>query len=296
VASGYDYELRTCQNRWTYVQCARCEHIWLNPRPALDALDVIYPTSYYAYNYQDISAVARRAKQAMDEVKMRSILRCSPEPPTSYLDVGCGDGRYLGVLARKGLPHEDLHGLELDGATVDRLRSQGFQVHQERVEDTQQFAPEMFDLITIFHVIEHVGSPSQVLRRLADWLRPGGVLAVETPNVDSLDARLFAAGTWGGFHIPRHWHLFQRSTLARLLESVGLVLKAVRYQPGHAFWMYSVHHELLYGGRQPRPRSAKFFDPFASVIPLAAFTAFDLARAAMGAKTSAMLMIAEKPN
>jgi SAM-dependent methyltransferase len=164
----------------------------------------------------------------------------------------------------------------------------------ERVESCDRFEPGTFDLITMFHVIEHIDSPRTAVARLAEWLAPGGVLAVETPNLDSLDAHLFRDGKWGGYHIPRHWHLFRPSTLSRLLESVGLEVEAVRYETGHAFWMYSFHHALRYR-EPPRPRLARVFDPLASVAPLAAFTAFDRMRAMLGAKTSSMLITARLP-
>ena len=143
-------------------------------------------------------------------------------------------------------------------------------------------------------MIEHVDDPRAVVESVVEWLRPGGVFAVETPNIDSWDARLFASGLWGGYHIPRHWNLFTPETLARLLESCGLEVRRTTHQPGHAFWMYSFHHELRFG-RHRRPWLAPIFDPFRSLPVLAAFTAFDLARAAAGRRTSAMLMLARKP-
>jgi 2-polyprenyl-3-methyl-5-hydroxy-6-metoxy-1,4-benzoquinol methylase len=293
VAAGYDYELRTCRNRWTFVRCEACEHVWLHPRPAVEALDVIYPPTYYAYNYEKISPVARRAKELIDSRKLRKILAAAGSTPARYLDVGCGDGRYLDAMAKRGVPASQLYGLELDPAIVERVRERGYQVFCERVESTERFEPGSFDLITMFHVVEHLASPREVVEKLASLLAPGGVLALETPNIDSLDARLFADGTWGGFHIPRHWHLFRPSTLTRLLTSVGLDVEATRYETGHAFWMYSVHHRLRYG-RKPRPRLARVFDPLESLLPLVAFTGFDRARSMVGARTSAMLLLARR--
>jgi Methyltransferase domain len=131
------------------------------------------------------------------------------------------------------------------------------------------------------------------VRRIGDWLAPGGVLAVETPNFDSLDQRLFSDGHWGGYHIPRHWNLFTPDTLRRLLSDAGLEVLSIRYQTGHAFWMYSLHHRLRYG-RRPHPRLARQFNPFKGVAPLVGFTAFDKVRGALGFRTSAMLMLARK--
>jgi 2-polyprenyl-3-methyl-5-hydroxy-6-metoxy-1,4-benzoquinol methylase len=293
-AAGYDYALITCRNRWEFRECVACSHVWLDPRPSVEALGVIYPSTYYSYNYEQIPVLARKAKELIDTLKMRKILALCGRTPDRYLDVGCGDGRYLEALSRRGVPQGGLFGLELDDRIVEKLQARGLQVFCERVEDCGRFTDGTFDLITMFHVIEHVDSPRTVVERLAEWLAPGGVLAVETPNLDSLDAHLFRTGKWGGYHIPRHWHLFRPATLSRLLESVGLEVEAVRYETGHAFWMYSFHHALRYRDR-PQPRLARVFDPLASVAPLAAFTAFDRVRATLGAKTSSMLITARKP-
>jgi 2-polyprenyl-3-methyl-5-hydroxy-6-metoxy-1,4-benzoquinol methylase len=292
-ARGYDYELRSCRNEWTFVECSGCGHVWLNPRPAVSALDVIYPKHYYAYAYETrINAIARKGKEFLDARKLAKVLGRAAKPPATYLDVGCGSGRYLRSMAAKGLAKAAIHGLELDESVVASLRREGFSVECARVEDASM-PPSSIDLATMFHVLEHVDAPDRVVKRIAEWLTPGGMLAIETPNIDSLDQRLFADSLWGGYHIPRHWHLFSAPTLSRLLENAGLEPVATMYQTGHSFWMYSVHHRLRYGKR-PHVALSRFFDPFSNVIPLAAFTAFDVARAAAGARTSAMLMLARK--
>jgi SAM-dependent methyltransferase len=292
---GFDYELRTCRNPWRFVQCRACGHVWLNPRPALAALPVIYPPTYYSYNYkQQINRVARWAKALLDRRKMRAILRRLPAAPATYLDVGCGDGRFLKVMEAQGVRREHNYGLELDANVVRPLAEAGFQAFCERVEECGQIPDGRIDLATMFHVIEHVDDPGRVVRKVADWLAPGGVFAVETPNLASLDRRWFQHRHWGGYHIPRHWHLFTPATLSRLLRDSGLEVIGTSYQTGHSFWMYSFHHRLRYANR-PWPRLARLFDPLKGLPFLAAFTAFDKLRAAVGFPTSAMLLLARKP-
>jgi SAM-dependent methyltransferase len=294
-ASGFDYELLTCANEWHFVQCADCHHVWLNPRPAVAELGVIYPPTYYAYNYGKISPIARRAKEMLDRRKIARIVQSCDRDPRAYLDIGCGDGRFLKVMERLGVPRSGLYGLELDQAVVGRLHDAGFPgVFCERVEDATGIPEGGVDLITMFHVIEHVDNPATVVRRIHDWLSPGGVFALETPNLDSLDARLFHKTYWGGYHIPRHWNLFTPETISHLLTDSGLEVLGVGFQTGHSFWMYSLHHVLRYGAGS-RPRLGQLFDPIRSLLGIAAFTGFDIFRGAVGAKTSAMLVIARKP-
>ena len=146
----------------------------------------------------------------------------------------------------------------------------------------------------MFHVIEHVADPVLILRRIRDWLSADGVLALETPNLDSLDARLFRKSWWGGYHFPRHWVLFDLASLRVALERAGLEVMAVRYQTGHSFWLYSFHHLLRYNRRLPMPRLARLFDPLRSKVFLILFTGLDIARRGLGMKTSAMLVMARR--
>jgi 2-polyprenyl-3-methyl-5-hydroxy-6-metoxy-1,4-benzoquinol methylase len=292
---GFDYESLTCSNPWRFVRCAECAHVWLNPRPALSTLSTIYPPSYYAYNYKaQINPIALRAKALLDRRKFASLLRHLPRRPRSFLDAGCGDGRFLRLMESEGVARATNYGLELDEAVVRPLADAGFQVFCERVEECSRIPEASIDLITMFHVIEHVDDPAAVVRKLVSWLAPGGLLALETPNIQSLDARLFGKRHWGGYHFPRHWNLFSPATLARLLRSNGLEVMTTQYQTGHSFWMYSFHHMLRYG-RRPRRALARQFNPFRGLPMLVLFTAFDKLRAALGYKTSAMLMVARKP-
>ena len=293
-ASGFDYESQTCRNEWFFVRCNACTHVWLNPRPAISTLGVIYPPTYYAYNYQQqINPIALAGKRWLDSAKMKSIIKRLPHEPSSFVDIGCGDGRFLRAMHERGLKKSDVYGLELDENVIAPLRADGYGAFCRRVEDCDEIANDSIDLATMFHVIEHVDDPGAVVKKVASWLRPGGVFAVETPNVDSLDARTFKEKFWGGYHIPRHWNLFSPPTLKRLFEDNGLRVIHTSFQTGHSFWMYSLQHRFNYGVN-PKPRLARFFNPLKGLPMLIGFTAWDKLRASLGAKTSAMLMLAQR--
>jgi 2-polyprenyl-3-methyl-5-hydroxy-6-metoxy-1,4-benzoquinol methylase len=79
----------------------------------------------------------------------------------------------------------------------------------------------------MFHVIEHVADPRAVVERISTWLSDGGHLVIETPNIDSVDARLSKKNFWGGYHIPPHWTLFNENSLRQLFQAAGLKVISV---------------------------------------------------------------------
>ena len=85
----------------------------------------------------------------------------------------------------------------------------------------------------------NVADPVNVLRHLRSLVSHNGVVLVKTPNVDSLDARLFRHSNWGGYHCPRHWVLFTPQSFADAARGAGLTVRSWRYTQGAPFWAVS---------------------------------------------------------
>ena len=84
-----------------------------------------------------------------------------------------------------------------------------------------RFRRESFDVITCFDVLEHLYEPRQVMARVGEWLKPGGIFYVLVPNVDSAEARVFGS-YWHGLELPRHLFHYSPASLKFLAESAGL--------------------------------------------------------------------------
>jgi len=134
----------------------------------------------------------------------------------SILDLGCGTGEFLSAL----MPFYTVEGIEPEARAAQFAAQHfGMNVHAGTLKDIAvNSAP--FDLITLWHVLEHIPDPVEAVRKLQTLLKPGGKLLIALPNVGSLDARWYGAD-WVALDAPRHlWH-FTPQTLKSLLEGNG---------------------------------------------------------------------------
>lgn len=138
------------------------------------------------------------------------------------LDFGCGAA---GFLLRAQEVAEKVYGVEID---------QGFQPHYRQknldVRNHITLFNEDFDLITLFHVLEHIQDPLALLAVLKEKLRPGGELIIEVPNANDALLTLYRCKSFMAFtYWSCHLYLFNASTLATLASKAGLRIKNLRH-------------------------------------------------------------------
>lgn len=130
------------------------------------------------------------------------------------LDVGCSSG---GVLRALGNSDWELYGIEtsMEEARKAEMNS-GAKVFVGDMLDAP-FSPLSFDVITLFHVLEHFDRPKDIVRKLWEWLKPGGIVYLQVPNIMALEACIFRS-YWYGLELPRHLYHFSPASLKRLFS------------------------------------------------------------------------------
>jgi cyclopropane fatty-acyl-phospholipid synthase-like methyltransferase len=152
------------------------------------------------------------------------------------LDFGCGAGGFL-MLAQAAAA--EVCGLEPERRLQPYFESNGLKVFQ-RVED---LSGRLFDLITAFHVVEHLPDPRAVLRQLAGLLTENGTIMVEVPSADDALLTLYQSQAFSEFtYWSQHLFLFNNRTMPTLVEQAGLRLmwlKQVQRYPlsNHLYWL-----------------------------------------------------------
>lgn len=138
------------------------------------------------------------------------------QPPGRLLDFGCGWGFFLSVARERGW---EPYGLEpLPGHAVYARARFGVNVITDVLRD-DTFPPDSFDAITAFQVFEHLPDPASNLARLHRILKPGGLILIEVPNIDTWSVRLL--GPRHRHFVQDHLNFFSPHTLTLLLENHG---------------------------------------------------------------------------
>ena len=140
------------------------------------------------------------------------------------LDIGCGNGNYMMFL--KGLGW-DTTGFDVTDNLAEPVRKAGIPIFTGSL-DVLQHQEGSFDLITMWHVLEHLYDPAADLRLVRRLLADGGTLLIEVPNSDSITARLFRAD-WFPWDLPRHLNHFTPANLRRMLEESGFRVKPITH-------------------------------------------------------------------
>jgi SAM-dependent methyltransferase len=141
------------------------------------------------------------------------------------LDVGCGSGTLLGLLKHRGF-----RALGVDfSAEAARLADaeNGVRVVVGSLEQAG-FPDHSFDIVTLFHILEHIANPRQVLAEVSRILKPGGVIVVQVPNIDSWQFKAFRA-RWYGLDIPRHVIDYSKGSMLKLLNDSGFLPRRIKH-------------------------------------------------------------------
>lgn len=227
-------------NRHTVVRCSACGHGQISPLPDSAEEQAFYDSDRQTKNLDeklDLAALCR--KKAHDTARrIRFMEEHGFKPGASLLDVGSGYGVFLAEAHRKGYRAVGLE-ISEERRNLSATLTPAPVLNVNLMEDGQGVGS--FDVITLFHVVEHLIRPQELLRRLAGHLSPGGALLAEAPNLEDRLAKL--SGPYRDFVWQRaHVSYFTPRGLRKILENSGYrrveVFGLQRYGIGNALnWM-----------------------------------------------------------
>jgi 2-polyprenyl-3-methyl-5-hydroxy-6-metoxy-1,4-benzoquinol methylase len=221
------------------VRCRGCGLTYVNPRLAPAQGLRTYSVEEEAAYFQ-----ATQADREADNTLLLQRIETLLGGAGRLLDVGCGDGLLLAQAQSRGW---EPWGLEVSEALVTQIRD------RHRLMDVfygmlskAAYPSAFFDAIVVVNVIEHLRDPAETMASVARIVRPGGIVAVHTPNVDSLEAR-WRGPAWHHYEPLEHFYYFGPNTLGLLLEKSGLEVIGSFVLPGASKakrWLMMLIHWL----------------------------------------------------
>ena len=142
--------------------------------------------------------------------------------PGRILDVGCGPGYLMSGIDKEW----ERHGVEISAVAAEHAAQWG-KIHFGTL-DSANYPDAFFDVVVLFHVIEHVPDPAELIREIRRILKADGLLILGTPDFDSSCARRFGE-RFRLLHDPTHISLFSEDSLRRFLRDHGYVIEHVDY-------------------------------------------------------------------
>jgi len=188
------------------------------PQPAAENLPDYYESdSYISHTDSEkglLPFLYQKVKQRALKKKVQLITKLN-KGTGSVLDIGAGTGEFLKVASEQGW---EIHGAEPN----EKARSISEQKGIHLKESFNTYSEKQFDVITLWHVLEHLPNLHDSIKEIESLLKPGGTLIIAVPNYKSYDATYYKE-FWAAYDVPRHlWHFSKESMTKLFSEEIQL--------------------------------------------------------------------------
>ncbi len=246
VATGESFDLYRCDS---------CSFLFTNPRPDVNEIGVYYQSNRYVSHAGDKSQFSFMYKVydiVRDySIKQKLIHIKSYKPEGKLMDLGCGLGYFLDGVVKDNT--FDAVGVDVSDDAVEYVKKKfGYQVKNESELDS--FERESFDVITQWHVLEHVHTLNERMQQLKQLLKKDGYLFIAVPNSNSWDAKHYHE-FWDGYDVPRHLYHFNQKSFNLLMQKHGFKVVETKSMPFDAPYI-SMRSEVHKGNKLEFVRGA----------------------------------------
>lgn len=206
--------------QFTVVKCADCGLVYLSPRPSEDEIAVYYKDENYQPHQEQAKTLTERLYRFIrifnNRYKRRLIEKLVPRG--KILDYGCGTGEFLVEMRNSKW---ETYGFEPSEKAAEIAKSYDLNLLTQFADLDQKV-----DVITLWHVLEHIHSTEDLLEKITIKLAQNGFLILALPNRESYDARSYGRN-WVAYDAPRHLYHFTPSDMENLLKQYNLKILSV---------------------------------------------------------------------
>ncbi|MFL1010577.1 class I SAM-dependent methyltransferase [Flavisericum labens] len=220
-----------------------------HPQPSAEKLPEYYQSEDYISHTDSKRDLFEKAYHLVRSISLKnklSIINFYSEGKKTLLDFGCGTGDFLQTAKNN---HWKVNGIEPNDQAreIANIKTNNSVYN---IDEFLKFKENSFDVITLWHVLEHLPNLEEDLFKFKKLLKPNGTLIIAVPNYKSYDAKHYKK-FWAAFDVPRHlWH-FDKSSMEKLMASILLEVKKVKPMWFDAFYVSLLSEKYKSGKMNP---------------------------------------------
>ncbi len=221
------------KEKFVLCKCSNCQLLFTNPRPKQEEIGPYYNFPEY-YSHEDKAKnitqwLYQKVRNYSISKKIDSIEALIPKG--SLLDYGCGTGELLNKAKQRGWK---VAGVEPN----DKARKQANQKLKKKVRSSIDGLKKdaTFDVITLYHVLEHIHELRKTVKKILNHLKSNGYVIIAVPNYESWDGKKYGS-YWAGWDVPRHLYHFNLDSIKKIEEEFGLELKETNPMKFDSFYV-----------------------------------------------------------
>jgi 2-polyprenyl-3-methyl-5-hydroxy-6-metoxy-1,4-benzoquinol methylase len=214
------FSTKTSFQEFGVVQCRLCGLTRTYPLHSDESIYAHDSSDYYGKQANKFGFIFQMIRNKTMELRAKyylTMLPVSVKRP-KILDVGCAEGRLLNAFLKHGC---ECWGIEHPSYPARRLLNSDRITYLQDDFQAIDFDKGTFDIIILWHVLEHMDDPLLTMQKLCKWLTSNGVLIVAVPNFSSMESRAFRQ-IWFSLDIPWHNYHFNEKSMAYLMEKCRL--------------------------------------------------------------------------
>ncbi|HJM16241.1 MAG TPA: class I SAM-dependent methyltransferase [Flavobacteriales bacterium] len=225
------------------VSCDTCDFHFTNPRPSDENLGKYYISDHYISHNNTRRTLFEKIYQLVRRIAINGKFRLISTFFRSgrILDVGCGTGDFLNKCKSKNWETKGVEPSEI-------ARNQAINNHKLDVEESTDLSKieGEFDIITMWHVLEHVPSLNETLVQFNQLLSKKGKIIIAVPNLESYDAKYYKE-YWAAYDLPIHLYHFSKKSICTLFEKHGFSLRKTKGMKFDSFYVSMLSEEHISG-------------------------------------------------
>lgn len=231
------------QEEFEILECEDCKLLFTNPCPAPDKIGNYYKSEDYLSHNEEKKSLFAKIYNKVKKINIKNkfkIAVSNQQSAISILDIGCGVGDFLLYAKEKGC---NVTGIE-PSEDARKIAEKKLDCKISSPEELQNIPDNSFDIITMWHVLEHVADLKTEIHHLQRILKKDGRLVLALPNYKSYDAEYYK-DKWAAYDVPRHLSHFSQTSIKNIFKETNLQLIDIKPLKWDSFYISMLSEQYL---------------------------------------------------